>query len=407
MKILLRPCPVCRHTRGDVLHHQSFLAPDELHAPPEVDIVGCARCGLVFSDIASAQAELDEAYEQHSKYADTSLYEDHEETAAIAPDAPWDLDRLEKTAAFLATKIADKSVRVLDAGCATGSLLGFLKREGFTNLVGLDPSPVATATATRLHDVETVAGSFITPPAGLGQFDVIVLSHVLEHLLEVRAAVASMFSLLRPDGVVYLEMPDATRYAINLVAPFHDFNTEHINHFSPQTLRWLMAAHGFSEVEVGRKTVLCSPTDPYPALFGIWRRPEHSVTATGDVIPDEELAAAMHTYVDRSRELMSQYTTLLNESIQGGEIVVWGAGQLTMKLLAGPLRDERVRAVIDTSPQKHGLHIGEVEILPPSAIHDLSCPIVVGSVHHQASIVRTIRDDMGAPNRLILLRLGS
>jgi hypothetical protein len=84
--------------------------------------------------------------------------------------------------------------------------------------------------------------------------------------------------------------------------------------------------------------------------------------------------------------------------------VVWGAGQLTMKLLAGPLRDIRVRAVIDTSPQKQGLHIGEVEILGPEAIRELGFPIVVGSVHHEASIVHTIRDDLGAQNPLILLR---
>ena len=293
---------------------------------------------------------------------------------------------------------------MLDAGCATGSLLGFLKREGFTNVVGLDPSPVATATAARLHGVEAVAGSFITPPAGLGQFDVIVLSHVLEHLLEVRAAVASMFSLLRPGGLVYLEVPDATRYAALLVAPFHDFNTEHINHFSPHTLRWLMAAHGFTEVVVDRKVVLCSPTDPYPALFGIWRRPEHAVATTDDVARDEELTAAIHDYIHRSGELMDHYTEMLNETIDGNEIVLWGAGQLTMKLLAGPLRDVRVRAVIDTSPQKQGLHIGEVEILAPDAIRELAFPIVVGSVHHEASIVHTIRDDLGAQNPLILLR---
>ncbi len=404
MKGLLRPCPVCGNAEGEVLHHQSFLAPDELHAPPEVDIVSCARCSFVFSDIASEQAQIDEAYEQHSKYADTSLYESHDEAAAIAPDAPWDLDRLEKTAAFLATKVADHSARLLDAGCATGSLLGFLKREGFTNLVGLDPSPVATKTATRLHGVEAVPGSFITPPNGLGQFDVIVLSHVLEHLLDVQAAVASMFDLLKPEGVVYLEMPDATRYAANLVAPFHDFNTEHINHFSPQTLRWLMATHGFAEIEVGRKTVMCSPSDPYPALYGIWRRPAQAPTTASDPLPDEELTTAIRAYIEQSRALMERYAETLNEAIDGNEVVLWGAGQLTMKLLTGPLKDVRVRAVIDTSPQKQGLHIGEVEILAPSAIHGVDLPIVVGSVHHEASIVHTIRDDLGAQNPLILLR---
>ena len=403
MKSLLRPCPICTHGFGTVVHHQEFLAPDELNAPAEVDIVSCARCGLVFSDLDSVQSEIDLAYEQHSKYADTSLYE-NEKAEEIAPDAPWDLDRLEKTAAFLASRAEDRSVRVLDAGCATGSLLGFLKRQGFTNLVGLDPSPMATATAHRLHEVETVAGSFITPPPGLGHFDVIVLSHVLEHLLDVRAAVASMFSLLSPGGLVYLEMPDATRYTDCLVAPFHDFNTEHINHFSPRTLRLLMDDHGFREVEVGRKTVLCSPTDPYPALYGIWQRPETVTSSATSVSVDDELAAAIADYIQKSTALMARYATLLDNAIGEREVVLWGAGQLSMKLLAGPLRHHRVHSVIDSSTQKQGLHLGEVEIRAPEAIKGLPLPIVVGSVHHQASIVRSIREEWGSANPLVLLR---
>ncbi len=254
-KTLLRPCPLCLTGQGNVLHTQSFASVDELGVEDVVDVVGCVHCGFVFSDIPTQQEELDRSYEEHSKYADTTLYGDaeDEEHVDVPPEAPWDLDRLRDTAAWLDEQL-EAGARVLDAGCATGSLLGFLRARGWQNLVGLDPSPVATATAQRVHGVEAVTGSFITPPDGVGQFDVVVLSHVLEHLGEVRAAVSSMRELTVPGGAVYLEVPDAEHYAEHLVAPFHDFNTEHINHFSLGLLERFMATQGFEKIASGHKT---------------------------------------------------------------------------------------------------------------------------------------------------------
>ena len=35
-----------------------------------------------------------------------------------------------------------------------------------------------------------------------------------------------MRSLVKPGGLVYIEVPDAARYDEHLVAPFHDFNSK-------------------------------------------------------------------------------------------------------------------------------------------------------------------------------------
>ena len=40
--------------------------------------------------------------------------------------------------------------------------------------------------------------------------------------------------LLKTNGVLYIEVPDATAYVEFLYSPFQDFNTEHINHFRHQ-----------------------------------------------------------------------------------------------------------------------------------------------------------------------------
>ena len=399
---LLRACPVCGCPTGTVLHHQVFLAPAELQAPPEVDVVACDRCGVCFSDLPTQQEVLDESYRDHSKYADTSLYDEGADAEHRPPtDAPWDLQRLAGTAAWLADH-CDLSARVLDAGCATGALLGFLKAEGFTDLVGLDPSPIATATAARAYGVPTVTGSFFSPPVDLGTFDLVVLSHVLEHLADVEGAVRGMWQLTRPGGLVYLEVPDASRYAELLVAPFHDFNTEHINHFSAEVLELTMRLAGFEVHTIGHKEVLCSPTDPYPAAFGLFRRPEGRESAPA-IERDEALVARVREYVAVSGALLDRIDDRLRADIGDGPVVVWGAGQLSMKLLAGPLRDANVTDLVDTSEAKWGQHFGDLVVVGPNDVTADDTPILITSIHHQESIESTVQSLFPA-RRLLTLR---
>ena len=434
-KSLRRACPVCCASTGAVLHTQEYAAPDELQTQKIVDIVACRRCGMVFADLELVQAALDKVYEEHSKYADTTLFaagdgrpghgvtregaasddrpddgdagDGHafdESAPSMAPEAPWDLDRLEATAAYLAERVPDRHARILDAGCATGSLLGYLAGHGFTNLVGLDPSPVAIATARRVHGaagVRGVVGSFVTPPPDLGQFDLVMLTHVFEHLSDVQAAAESLAALVRPGGLAYLETPDASRYAELVVAPFHDFNTEHINHFSVGLLASVAQAHGFEGVDTGSKTVMCSPRHPYPAAYGLFRRVETgarakvAASAAADWVGDRDLSLepAIRDYVEASRTLMDRIDTDLRAQLgDDRQVALWGAGQLAMKLLCDTvLADCDVVAVVDGSPQKHGLQMGDRVVEAPEVLVGRSLPVVIASIHHGDAIVTAMR----------------
>jgi SAM-dependent methyltransferase len=370
-----------------VLHRQVFVAPEQLQRESVVEVVCCVRCGVGFSDIPTAQDALDDIYRDHSKYADTTLYSD-DVPDRPPTDAPWDLQRLAATASWLAEQTS-LDARVLDAGCATGALLGFLKREGFTNIVGLDPSPSATATAARTYGVPTVTGSFFDPPDDLGSFDLVVLSHVLEHLTDVSGAIAGMWQLTRPGGCVYIEVPDACRYVHHLVAPFHDFNTEHINHFSPQTLQLAMELGGFTTEHLATKDVMCSPVDTYPAVYGVFRRDPITRQAL-DVVYDDGLPQALERYVEQSQELLERITAHIRAELGDRRVAVWGAGQLSMKLLA-ELDDREVVALVDTSESKWGMRYGDLIVVGPQEIADGTEPILITSIHHETSIVNSIR----------------
>jgi 2-polyprenyl-3-methyl-5-hydroxy-6-metoxy-1,4-benzoquinol methylase len=386
------------------LHHQAFAAPRELHVPQSYDVVACERCGFVYADQATPQHEIDRDYEAHSKYA-ANVAEPAATHAAFPTDAPWDASRLDGVATYLADRLP-ASLRVLDAGCSSGTFLRYLKEKGFDDVVGLDPSHEAVASAIQHNGVRAFAGSFTTPPPDLGTFDVVTLSHTLEHIADVRSAIGSLEALLKPAGIAYIEVPDAERYDSYLVAPFHDFNTEHINHFSLGVLRTLMRNAGFEEIDSAAKIVYCSERDEYPAIFGLWRKVQRPTNSADNIHRDEALVAAARRYVDASRRRMSRIDKALRADLgDRDDVILWGAGQLSMKLLRDTvLATKRIAAIVDSSPQRHGMHVGSTEIVAPTALRELPpFPIVITSIHSDEAIAQTIERRMALPHQAIRL----
>ena len=92
----------------------------------------------VYADPAASQRDYDGFYCEWSKYDDSS-------TATGSGVSSHDAARLAITAADIARILPSRAATILDAGCATGGLLTALQNQGFTAVVGLDPSPRCAA----------------------------------------------------------------------------------------------------------------------------------------------------------------------------------------------------------------------------------------------------------------------
>jgi 2-polyprenyl-3-methyl-5-hydroxy-6-metoxy-1,4-benzoquinol methylase len=98
-------------------------------------------------------------------------------------------------------------VDLLDVGCGTGTLLGLLQEHGFRT-AGVDLSEDAARLAEARSGVRVVAGSL----GGAGfpdrSFDVVTLFHVMEHVTNPRQLLAEVSRILKPDGVIVLQVPN-------------------------------------------------------------------------------------------------------------------------------------------------------------------------------------------------------
>ena len=109
----------------------------------------------------------------------------------------------------------DRSAKVLDVGCGTGSQVGEIRNLGF-EVSGLEPASEMRRLATAANPgVDIRDGSITALPYDDGSFDVVLALEVLRYLpaVDSEAAWREMLRVLRPGGTIIVTM--VNRWAID------------------------------------------------------------------------------------------------------------------------------------------------------------------------------------------------
>jgi len=197
-------------------------------------------------------------------------------------------------------------------------------------VLGSDPSPNCIRAARDRYDIPGLVGTIFTVPTPTQPYEFLILTGVMEHIRDLAQAIARFHELLEETGRVYLEVPDASRYAPRLDAPFQEFSVEHINFFSQKSLINLMHAHGFRVLETGN-TVRPQHEVVCPCVFGVFERC-HEPPALD---PDTETEVGLRAYIDGCHMEDERICAVLRQALGPGEnMIVWGVGTHTLRLLA-------------------------------------------------------------------------
>ena len=120
--------------------------------------------------------------------------------------------------------------KLLDIGCGYGGMVQLAGEHGYAGY-GCDYDPDAVDFATS-KGLDIRLGGIEQFSAERGQFDVIILSHVLEHVSDPASFLKSAADLLKPGGYIYIELPgyreiSFARYRgklLRYLRIFHPFN---------------------------------------------------------------------------------------------------------------------------------------------------------------------------------------
>jgi SAM-dependent methyltransferase len=356
------------------------------------EVVVCTDCGLGYADGLPPQSGFD-AY-----YRDLSKYENQHVDGALSV---YDRKRFPETVELIAGSLPDRNIRILEIGCSTGGLLEALQAAGYTRVVGLDPSPVCTRLARERCSAATITGSLSDLGPEMGPFDLVILGSVLEHLRDMEAAMASLKTLLSPQGHLYLEVPDASRFAEHVLAPFQEFSLEHITYFSPRSLRNLLGRHGFVQIFSHQGT-----PETKPGVLAVEIKALFQLTGKSPApIHDSDTEPALLAYVGRSRARESRLEQVLGELARNQRpILVWGVGTHTQHLLASSsLGKVNIIAFVDSNPNYHGHTLHDVPVLSPAELAARPEPILISSQQFQNEIADQIRNGLGLSNEIVLL----
>ena len=125
----------------------------------------------------------------------------------LDPEAPGGRNRGHRqTYAFIGRHAAPPG-RMLDLGCGDGGLLWLARRDGW-DVQGVELYAEQTALVRSRLGLPVDTSDILSYTGEPGTWDVVVLTHVLEHLSDPLAGLRKIHGFLKPDGVGVLEFPN-------------------------------------------------------------------------------------------------------------------------------------------------------------------------------------------------------
>lgn len=355
-----RTCFLCQTDPENIIVQQWELPGLE---SSQIGFSICPNCGLVLQHPALDRKKM------LQYYSDIATYINPGRKGKPAPRKIRDVERLIDLTRHLLGKMPENALQV---GCSDGYTLSAFKQAGVTEVLGLDPSTASHELAEKMYGIRTIVSSIeeFEIEKNSRPFEMIILTHILEHLYDPVAALDKCAKLQDGTGWVLIEVPLFEN--IDWFRPGM-FSLEHVNYFSEETLLDTLTSTGYEALFVAKYFTV----NFYPVITilarknkDIPRRYSHDFDRAHPVFLD---------YIDREKNTWSRIERKIRERVGSEQkVYIYGAGIHTSQLLAftSIKEDLNITGLMDSSPTKWGKKFGrwycfnpdEVEIRPEDRI---------------------------------------
>lgn len=242
----VRHCPICGTNGKPNLSADANIEPDELtqfafasRKLPEYmhwRLWECGECDLLYANPAPSVEQL------ASMYRDAAFGSSVEARFAA------------KTYGGLLRRIVPQlpdRVGALDIGTGDGAFLHELLDQHFSCVVGIEPSSAPIRSADERVRPMIRQGIFQPGSFAENQFSLVSCFQTIEHLSDPASVVREAWRILKPGGAIFLIGHNRRALSAKLLgrrSPIYDI--EHLQLFSPESLRRLLLSAGFLRVSV-------------------------------------------------------------------------------------------------------------------------------------------------------------
>ncbi len=140
----------------------------------------------------------------------------------------------------LIMQITEHNQQILDIACGNGSILRYLKHEGYMDLHGLECSAYAISVLSS-QGIQMHYSRLPKIDLPSEAFDVIIASEILEHLVKRHTFTKEISRILKPGGRVIFSVPD------NCLGPIDE--KEHVRKYTMKSLQTFLGKY-FSIMEI-------------------------------------------------------------------------------------------------------------------------------------------------------------
>lgn len=198
------------------------------------DVLHCTNCGHFFTNPTFSKADLDDIYANKYSYDAHSLIESEKKM------------RAKKYADYIAA--LDGVSSALEVGCMHGLLLTELQKNGLrVSGVELDKNAVEYCKKQGLDVTQSSIEQHLSK-AGKRHDDVIIMSHVIEHIANPKAQLVELRKRMANGGRLVLITPNSKAPTRKLFGRYWGYwqVPVHINHFNLDSMQYLLKDAGFT-----------------------------------------------------------------------------------------------------------------------------------------------------------------
>ncbi|MGZ3420126.1 MAG: class I SAM-dependent methyltransferase [Polyangiales bacterium] len=205
---------------------------------PDRSLYACAECRSAFC--VPFRAPPPEFYERAGDLASTSR---HSERTEWYRDHPSRRSRLFSSG---------RGGRLLDIGCGNGAFAEFASRAGY-RVTGLDvdAASLAVAHSRGLANADFRRGLLDDHIADLpeGEFDVVSMFEVFEHLEQPLAVLEQVKKLLRPGGMFVGSLPNTERLLMWQLYMDYEMPPYHLTYWTEKGWKHFLSRNGFDVLD--------------------------------------------------------------------------------------------------------------------------------------------------------------
>lgn len=242
-------CHLCHRNNSTRLFEAQNKHGRQVLGRQRFNIYRCLDCGIIFSDVT-----VDDAY--YEKFYALDYYQDISEKQSFFN---FFFDKFKRFCFSrrlrLIKKYCPAAETILEIGCGKGEFLHFLPSS--FKKYGIEVNRQALEFVKENYkDIELFKGGLDALRQTVG-FDVIGLWHVLEHAHDPDGTLENIRKILKPTGIVVLEVPNSDSFGFYLTRQnwYHLDAPRHLFFYNSKVLEELAKRHGLK--------VICFKANPF------------------------------------------------------------------------------------------------------------------------------------------------